>query len=137
MTHDTPPSFFALSVGAKRRVDAACLAFERAGRSAHAEDYLSHVEPELRAVLLTELLALDLEWKRAAGEPPTLADYLTRFPEQTAAVRSAFGQIVPVVGDTLGKYKLTGVLGRGGMGIVYEAADPIIDRKVAIKVLPD
>jgi eukaryotic-like serine/threonine-protein kinase len=37
---------------------------------------------------------------------------------------------------TLGKYDVFGVLGRGGMGVVYLAHDLRLDRKVAIKVLP-
>ncbi|MEM9462339.1 MAG: tetratricopeptide repeat-containing serine/threonine-protein kinase [Myxococcota bacterium] len=36
---------------------------------------------------------------------------------------------------TLGRYVVLGALGQGGMGIVYEAFDRTLDRKVAIKVL--
>jgi ABC-type branched-subunit amino acid transport system substrate-binding protein len=39
------------------------------------------------------------------------------------------------IGKTLGKYRITGVLGRGGMGVVLKAHDPTIERDVAIKVL--
>jgi serine/threonine protein kinase len=39
--------------------------------------------------------------------------------------------------DRLGPYEVLGLLGQGGMGTVYRARDPRLDRAVAIKVLLD
>ena len=39
-------------------------------------------------------------------------------------------------GDVLGPYEITGLLGRGGMGEVWEAQDTRLKRRVAIKTLP-
>ncbi len=36
--------------------------------------------------------------------------------------------------EKIGKYEITGVAGKGAMGIVYIGHDPYVDRKVAIKV---
>ena len=38
-------------------------------------------------------------------------------------------------GTRLGPYEIAGPLGEGGMGVVYRARDPRLDRQVAIKVV--
>ena len=40
-------------------------------------------------------------------------------------------------GTKLGPYEIVALIGAGGMGEVFEARDTRLDRRVAIKVLPD
>src|SRR5581483_9007671 len=46
----------------------------------------------------------------------------------------ALGRLSP--GDRLGPYEIVAPMGEGGMGEVYRARDPRVNRDVAIKVLP-
>src|SRR5262249_52391917 len=52
-----------------------------------------------------------------------------------SAPRSKFSP-EPLIGRTVGRYQIESSLGMGGMGIVYRAYDPKLDRYVALKVLP-
>jgi serine/threonine protein kinase len=57
------------------------------------------------------------------------------FDETADAGTAKIGPEALAPGSQLGKYKLERVLGEGGMGVVWAAQDPDLERAVAIKVL--
>jgi serine/threonine protein kinase len=44
--------------------------------------------------------------------------------------------MVGMIGKRLAHFEIVGKLGEGGMGVVYEAIDHHLDRRVALKILP-
>jgi hypothetical protein len=56
-------------------------------------------------------------------------------PEKPSKILSATDLPDPLIGILLGKYQVVRRLGRGGMGVVYEAEDTLLARRAALKVL--
>src|SRR5262245_27686023 len=98
----------------------------------------------------------------AAGEVPDRREWLARHPEFAAELAEFFadqdrleglaaplrqagqgggraggGLTDPLLGEgRLGDFRIVRELGRGGMGVVYEAVQLSLERRVALKVLP-
>lgn len=120
-----------------RPVDQLCDLFVvawRLPRRPKIEEFLgATVEPE-RSALFCELLALELELRRDAGEEPIPGEYELCFPEYAALVKTVLGKRAPSFPEQIGRYKVSRRLGGGGFGHVYLCYDEMAERAVAIKL---
>jgi WD40 repeat protein/serine/threonine protein kinase len=101
-------------------------------------------EQRLQEILVRYVEALE------EGHPPEPKEFVARYPEFAGDLEEYFaglaqldrvaaplrGLVRPAVAQQLGDFRLLREVGRGGMGIVYEAEQLSLDRRVALKVLP-
>ncbi len=89
---------------------------------------LTHPDPEVRASVTSARDVLGLTLRESLGDTTTgsaQATFVDYDPNE--AERPAPGRI--------GRYVISREIGRGGVGVVYEATDPGLQRRVALKVL--
>ena len=93
--------------------------------------------------------------RRQRGESPTIDEYCDRYPDLAHEIRDLFPTLELMedlqpasegvaedpernsdIPERIGDFDVIAEIGRGGMGIVYEAEQKSLGRRVALKVLP-
>ena len=101
-------------------------------------------------------LAADFLTRHHDGESPDIESYVAKYPQHAETIRDLFPMIAalenlkqgdrkeaarvattrPLELKQLGDFQILREIGRGGMGIVYEAIQRSLKRRVALKILP-
>jgi WD40 repeat protein/serine/threonine protein kinase len=105
---------------------------------------------------LLDQLADEFAARYRHGERPSLREYIDRYPDLADEIRELFPALVEIeqgkedrreadeptavvpseLPEQIGDFRVLREIGRGGMGLVYEAEQVSLGRHVALKVLP-
>ena len=124
---------------------------------ASLDGFPTEIDPRhVRSRETVEVLASEFADKARAGLRPSIDEYVARYPEHAAQIRELFPLVAALEQwktdrhsellrqqlpdkfdfDRLGDCRIVREIGRGGMGVVFEALQGRYDRRVAVKVLP-
>lgn len=123
------------------------------GRGPRAEEFLANRSLEEQKAWIPRFLAVEISIRRKAGDEPARPELEARFPNRlhiveqalkSNAVNFATGPFASEKGESptangrsfpvLDRYRVVGLIGEGGFGVVYSAYDDRLHRLVAIKI---
>jgi serine/threonine protein kinase/tetratricopeptide (TPR) repeat protein len=137
-----PPSSLPadLTLELQQRLDDVCNAYESAwhrGAAPRLEDALQSAPESVRAAALPELIQIEVHYRRKAGATLNVFEFHSRFPDldPTWLCDVVSATAAPPAYPEIPGYTIIGLLGRGGMGVVYHARDVRLDRPVALKLV--
>ena len=121
------------------------------------DGFPTEIDPRrVRSRVQIEVLASEYADKARQGKTPSIESYIERYPDMAAEIRELFPMVAALEQwksdrenevlrtqlpdqfklKQLGDCRLVREIGRGGMGVVFEALEGSIERRVAVKLLP-
>jgi eukaryotic-like serine/threonine-protein kinase len=106
---------------------------------------LGRAGPDVRVRLLTELIGLDIVYRRRAGESASPADYECDFPEMSELTPAERAEMIDwidrsmhentsAVPTQIGAYPILAVLDKGGQAWTFRAFHPRLQTTVVLKL---